>query len=65
MVELTGYKFRALQIRWLLEHGYKFEVPASGWPIVLKLHVENRLGGFGSKIKKIEEPDFSNNVIFG
>lgn len=44
---LTGYQKPALQRRWLLERGYKFEVRADGRPAVLVSQVEQRQGGRG------------------
>ncbi|MFN7097063.1 MAG: DUF4224 domain-containing protein [Gammaproteobacteria bacterium] len=65
IIELTGYKFRNMQIKWLLEHGYKFDVTAGGNPIVLIAHVLDRLGGTGYKPRKMQEPNLSNSAIFG
>ena len=44
LVELTDYKHPAKQIRWLREHGYRFEIGASGRPKVLRSEIERRLG---------------------
>lgn len=65
LIGLTGYKVGKLQIKWLIEHGYKFDIRASGLPTVLKAHIDNKLGGFGHLAKKQEQPDFSNKAIFG
>ena len=40
---LTDYKRPSDQIRWLTEHGYRFDVGASGRPKVLRSVIENRL----------------------
>lgn len=40
--ELTGYKKPALQRRWLLENGYRFDVRADGRPSVLAEQVQAR-----------------------
>jgi hypothetical protein len=63
--ELTGYCYKKLQIKWLLQRGYKFEISATGSPKVLKLFVEEMLGA-----KKVEramkaQPNFSNSKFFG
>lgn len=42
--DLTEYKRPHEQIRWLREHGYPFELGASGRPKVLRSEVERRLG---------------------
>ena len=42
---LTGRKRRQHQIKWLVEHGFPFEMNAAGVPVVLKSVVERRLGG--------------------
>lgn len=41
---LTGYKKPALQRRWLIQHGYRFDVRADGRPAVLAAQVEQRHG---------------------
>lgn len=43
--QLTGRRKPALQRKWLLEHGYRFEVRADGRPAVLAAAVEARLSG--------------------
>ena len=48
---LTGYRKPALQRRWLLENGYRFEVRADGRPVVLAAQVEARQLGKISKSK--------------
>ncbi len=65
IVRMTGYKFKNMQIRWLAEHGYKFDVTAAGNPIVLEAHINERLGGTSNKLLKSPQPDFSNTSIFG
>ena len=42
--KLTGYKKPALQRRWLIQHGYRFDVRADGRPAVLAAQVEQRHG---------------------
>ncbi|MFN7097180.1 MAG: DUF4224 domain-containing protein [Gammaproteobacteria bacterium] len=63
--ELTGYKYKSLQAKWLLSHGYKFDIAASGTPIVLKSHVEDILRGNRIKHKLTAEANFSNATLFG
>jgi len=43
LAELTGYRLHAYQRRWLAAHGWKFEVAATGRPVVLRAHAESRL----------------------
>lgn len=45
LVALTGRKRKDGQKKWLAERGYKFEVSATGRPVVLVSAVEARLGG--------------------
>lgn len=45
MAELTGARTRAGQIRWLRERGWVWEPNAAGWPVVLRAHMESRMGG--------------------
>ena len=42
--DLTGFKRPSRQCRWLANHGYRFEVNAAGWPVVLSSVVEQKLG---------------------
>lgn len=56
VIELTGYKKPALQRRWLIEHGYKFEVRADGRPVVLASTIEHKLRG---KAPAQVSPDWS------
>ena len=42
--DLTGYQRPKAIMRWLKEHGYRFEVSAYGWPKVLRDAVCARLG---------------------
>jgi hypothetical protein len=44
LVELTGYKKPALQRRWLVENGYRFDVRADGLASVLSSQVAARQG---------------------
>lgn len=45
LLELTGYKKPALQRRWLVEHGYRFDVRADGRAVVLTAAIEKKLAG--------------------
>lgn len=47
--DLTGYKMRAGQRRWLTDHGWKFEVNRLGFPKVLRAELERRMLGAGQK----------------
>ena len=44
LLELTGYKKPALQRRWLVEHGYRFDVRGDGRAVVLTAAIEKKLG---------------------
>ena len=63
--ELTGYKYKKLQIKWLLSRGYKFEVSANGSPKILKTYVEQILGGKLKYKAKQSQPDLSDPRLFG
>ncbi len=54
LIELTDLKQPSAQIRWLTEHGYRFDVGASGRPKVLRSTVEARLGNSGAAGKSKE-----------
>ena len=41
--ELTGFRRYSAQRRWLISHGYRFEVNALGRPVVLRSAVERKL----------------------
>jgi hypothetical protein len=41
--DLTDLKLPHAQCRWLSEHGYPYDVSASGKPKVLRSYVERRL----------------------
>lgn len=43
IADLTDRKRAPEQIRWLQDHGYRYDVGASGRPKVLLAEVENRL----------------------
>ena len=43
--ELTGFRNRPGQIRWLSERGYRFELDRSGRPRVLRQAIVAALGG--------------------
>ncbi len=44
LVEMTGFKHRPQQIRWLRENGYPFEIGGDGRPRVLTATVLAKLG---------------------
>lgn len=53
--DITGYVRHSAQARWLREHGWMFELAASGRPVVSRSYAELKLGGAISSWK----PDFS------
>jgi hypothetical protein len=56
LVDMTGYRSKKAQGRWLLENGYKFDVRSDGKPNVLLDQVRER------QCKKLEStpgPDLS------
>lgn len=65
IIELTGYKYRNKQIRWLADHGYKFDVAADGSPKVLITFVEAMLGFASTTKRKAPEVNLSNSKFFG
>ncbi len=42
--DLTDLKKPAAIARWLSDHGYVFEISATGWPKVARVLLEARLG---------------------
>jgi hypothetical protein len=51
--ELTGYRNRPGQIRWLSQRGYKFELDRSGRPRVLRAAIVAALGGNEQQPKQL------------
>lgn len=43
--DLTGYARRSAQLRWLTDHGWKFEVDRYGVPKVLRAEMERKMLG--------------------
>lgn len=56
---LTGYVKPALQRRWLLANGYKFDVRADGRPAVLVSQVEQRQAVRAERVTSSARPDWS------
>lgn len=54
LAELTGYKTRARQRRWLEDRGWKHEVDRLGFPKVLRAEMDRRMIGGPSKSKDRE-----------
>lgn len=59
IIVMTGSRHRPKQIQWLNQRGYKYDVSLIGNPIVLKAHIDVRLGAVEQKNKRSQEPDFS------
>lgn len=57
LIEFTGAVKRPVQIRWLMEHGYRFHVGTDGNPKVLWSEVEANLGRPAASRRK--RPDWS------
>jgi len=50
ILKLTGYRRHADQRRWLEQHRWRFEVSATGAPVVSRAHAESNLNpGAASK----------------
>lgn len=45
LVTLTGYQLAGWQIRWLKQHGWRFEVSATGRPVIARSYAEQRMCG--------------------
>lgn len=57
LLDLTGYRVKSAQVRWLVEHGYKCDLRADGSPAVLWAQVEARQAvKAGARAAKV--PDF-------
>ncbi|MDR2990892.1 MAG: DUF4224 domain-containing protein [Burkholderiaceae bacterium] len=44
LIEVTGYRVSAMQIRWLRGKGWRFEVNGNRRPIVARKYAEKMLG---------------------
>lgn len=55
---LTGYSVAKLQIKWLSDRAWCFEVAASGKPIVARAYANHRLGAPAGEPAPWK-PDFS------
>lgn len=60
--QLTGRKQPLLQIEWLRDRGWQFEVNERSRPVVLAAYAIKRLGG-GEPQRIIDLPDFT--VLMG
>lgn len=56
---LTDFRLPSAQKRWLVKHGWEFEVSGMGRPKVLRAYAEQRMGLAVAKPKGQTEPDFS------
>lgn len=59
LIELTGCKIKGGQIDWLRSRGWVFELSASGKPVVLRRHLERRLGGTESAAQGADQPNWA------
>lgn len=55
LIDLTDYHKAAMQIQWLRDHGWRFEVGASGRAKVSRAYFEQRMG----LVEQEARPDFS------
>jgi hypothetical protein len=44
LIAVTGYRIRAMQIRWLARKGWRFEVNGNRSPVVARKYAEKMLG---------------------
>ncbi len=58
LLELTGYKQRAAQARWLEHNGFTYRVAADGRIVVLREHAARILDG-AHDATVVAVPDFS------
>jgi hypothetical protein len=55
--QLTGYRRKAWQIRWLRNRRFRFELDALGQPQVLRAYVEKRMSD-GNK-SEVAQPNWA------
>ena len=58
LIDLTDRRNPRHQSRWLAEHGYPFEISASGRPKVLRSEIETRLSSAARKKARKAEPNW-------
>lgn len=52
IIELTGIKQFEKQRKWLTERGYIYDISVDGRLVVLRAHIEKKLGGYLTKLTK-------------
>jgi hypothetical protein len=52
LVQLTGWRLKSRQIRWLRDEGVPFRVNATGHPVVTRLAVEGR----NEAVEQLQQP---------
>lgn len=57
IVELTGYKQRTAQIKWLRENGIRFLLGGDDHPRILSSQIEQLIGSFSKSAKRKAEPN--------
>lgn len=56
---LTGYRLPKLQIKWLSDRAWCFEVAGNGKPVVARAYANHRLGA--PAVQPVDwQPDFSD-----
>lgn len=53
LIELTGYRQAAAQIRWFVDHGWRHVVGADGRPRVMRAESERHLLGSKPRGKEL------------
>ncbi|MBI5107630.1 MAG: DUF4224 domain-containing protein [Rhodocyclales bacterium] len=56
--EITGFKMNRLQVAWLRQKGWRFELNATGRPIVARRYAEKMLGCDGDEGRAHHMPNF-------
>lgn len=59
LIDLTDYQTAARQIQWLRDHGWKYEIGASGRPKVSRAYFEQRMG----LVTQNQEPELDFSVF--
>src|SRR5579863_2621267 len=57
LIELTGFRQRSAQMRWLREHGFKHDINGLGDPVVAVAEFNRHLVG-GASDPSRQEPNF-------
>ncbi len=63
--EFTGAKQLEKQRKWLSDHGYLYDIKVDGTLIVLRSHIEKKLGGDVVRMRKSQPNEKALLLVMG